>query len=935
MKNVASIFIFLILIVCADKGKALFAQAQYKPHFYLQYNGGLSYLQNDTPIWLRGRTAGLTLGHISTISKKLGIEIGGRGGIQIGTYYGLEGTPSRFFNALPGSSSSAVFDAYGCVLGFDCPDLYFNHRTFYAAAGGELTITAHNLRRKTGIVLSSFAGFNVNMSRPMVNQLNGSESYLADYQRLQADTSLSPRQVRRELRRNVLDNSFETASFFEEESSFNFTAGIELGYDISPSWSVGVGHRATVLYGMSMNGKLPDDHIGHYSYLHVTQRFLVKKKEKAIPEINFIEPDNSPFLAPSAYYAIRAEVNGVKSAKNLRLLQNGKQIPFDFHRKTLSAPVFLDNGDNVFEIRATNDGGQASAITVIRYEEPKDSNKVVIRLIQPSSPSVSTEATPFRAVAEILHVRTSREINVFLNDKALSRFMYDQNTGQLNVSLPLQRGNNTLRVEAQNSLGRVSSSAMIQYNAPAKAPEISMINPSKLSLFTSDRQIRINAKIIGLEKVDQITLRQNGNLIPSNKYSFLPASGQFVCNVNLNIGENNFDLTAKNEAGTDVRTFNITVARNLPEVNITNLRQISSSATSCIFEIEAQTRYLGSNPSIRVNINGATVRNFDYNSTSGLVRLTHQMDENRIDAIIEVENQFGKDSDRKFSQCVFTSIPIPQISNISPLSRSNIRKGNNVISAKIIGVNSSEQIEFSVNGNINRSFSFDPSSGIFSANLVFETGSATISWRASNSGGTGEATATYTVLAPKLPTIRLVNPPDSIWESSQSNLRMEAIVQNVKVSSDIKVFVNGRRQLPILFDAGNGRLAAELRLSPGVNKLRIDASNPDGTSTAQATMNVRPVNKLPIVRILSASQPTSNPMEPDVARSTIIAEFERISSSSEIRFLLNNVSDSNFEYNTTTGQLIKTVNLRRGKNLIRIEARTLDGEASDEIEIMF
>ena len=209
---------------------------------------------------------------------------------------------------------------------------------------------------------------------------------------------------------------------------------------------------------------------------------------------------------------------------------------------------------------------------------------------------------------------------------------------------------------------------------------------------------------------------------------------------------------------------------------------------------------------------------------------------------------------------------------------------------------------FTVNGKSITNFSL--SGTTFTASVNLKKGRNAIQLKANNTGGSDVANLTITykekvVLAK--PTVKFTNPARSGTKVTTAATNIAAIVKNVTDKSGLTLKLNGRAVRGLTFTPRDGVAKARITLKEGNNKIELIAKNASGTATASTTIiyekKVVVQSNPPRVNIESASQPTIDPMNPNVGRSTVIATIKNVKSKNDITLTVNGKTISNFEYN--------------------------------------
>ena len=154
-----------------------------------------------------------------------------------------------------------------------------------------------------------------------------------------------------------------------------------------------------------------------------------------------------------------------------------------------------------------------------------------------------------------------------------------------------------------------------------------------------------------------------------------------------------------------------------------------------------------------------------------------------------------------------------------------------------------------------------------------------------------------------------------------------ANVKNVLTKNDVTFWINGIKSTSFEYNSKLKQITANVSLKRGNNTFKVEGKNEAGTASAQTAIKYEISRKqLPEIEINSISQPTTNPFEPNIGRSTIIATIKNVSSKNNISLLVNGKKVADFTYTPKTRQFRATVDLVRGENTIKLIATNQDGK---------
>jgi large repetitive protein len=826
--------------------------------------------------------------------------------------------------------------------------IFNNHQTSMIEFGGEGVVTFAGLRKRTGVVLSLFGGVGFNSFVAKTDQGSGLNDYKTKYAAI--DTTLSKNTILKTLKEEILDGHYESPGLgfnYDPQIDIQFMPywGVELGYDITPRWGIGVGHKITYacidyLDGFKVFGSSRDVH--HYTFAQLYFRFNTKSKDLSAPIIQFIEPDNNPHQSVDEYCYLQAEILHVKRAKDIRLYQNDRPLPFDYRNGRLSTNLILEEGANTIRIIAVNKNGTTEAQTIIILAEPEGMLPISIRFIEPAQQQTTVDRPDFISIVEIKNLQNTRNLKVSLNGKIISVNQFNTNTGMLDLKINLAEGINTLIIDATNRVSKAQEQVVLHYIKPIQPPTLQIINPNNSPHRTQAISQNFEAKVTEIKERNNIKLIFNGYELSSNQYQFNIGTGKITSNLNLQIGQNFLSIFAENEAGSDRRDLviireEIKIEIPLPTVSILDVKSLPNNPLQsvCKYQVSARTFGITTKSQIKILIGGRNQNAFSFNATTGNIDLQIELPTGTSDLRIEVHNSRGNAAENKKIECKSIALSPPVISNIQPMDGSVFQVKNVLVNANISNLTRKDQLIFEINEKKQSNFYFDPNSGHFDTNIMLNEGTNILKWTATNSAGKVESSISLKYSLPQLPVIKWIKPSETPLKTSSEVFDLEVEILHVLKSGDIKLFLNGRRQLPISFQLNSRKMQKAIRLSPGSNIIRVEATNHDGKVEDQVELILEISKNPPIVKILSASQPTTSPMTPNIGRSTVVASVKGIANRQQIRFLFNGIEIVDFDYNETTGEVRKIIELTRGINTIIIEATNSDAKGQDKMEVVF
>jgi len=253
------------------------------------------------------------------------------------------------------------------------------------------------------------------------------------------------------------------------------------------------------------------------------------------------------------------------------------------------------------------------------------------------------------------------------------------------------------------------------------------------------------------------------------------------------------------------------------------------------------------------------------------------------------------------------------------------------IIADIYNVNSAADVSFTVNES-NMAFNFVKNKRL-TRTIELRKGVNEVMITATNVAGRAEKKITiiYEEERVEQPEVVIVNPPYERYVVQESAFNVRAQVRNVTNKSDIEVFVNGSDRA-FNFDSRTGNVTSDVRLVEGSNTIRVVAKNRVGSATASSSVVYEQRIIAPEVQF---TYPSRNPFETSDPNITVRATIRNVEERNQVRFEINGYGQSGFNFNPSSGDWSYSMNLREGRNDLRLTADNKAGSASDNLTIYY
>ncbi len=930
----------LIGLVSCYPNAAGAQQSVYQQQGYYTFgiNAGLSYQSSDVQALPEGFGLGLTLGKNLYYKAGAPLSFDVRGRLLYAQQLGLDATRSFDIanNSVLNGSQSLDYTNYPANLGESQGFVFQNHKTDVFELGVEGVLTLNRLREKTGVVASIYGGLGLDWFQANIDQADANgNAYYSQYASL--DQQKSEASIRTELKEAILDGDYESlADGFDNDGGavgIMPSLGVELGYELSPNFSIHAGHRFTFSGNDIMDGHQwadPNNDIYHYTNFALRWKIRPRESTLAAPVIEIITPNNLPFTSPVVNGLVRARIRNVQNAADVNCTINGREQSFTFNRGNFSKPFRLENGTNEVVITATNSAGTAQEKLTIYYEEPITPDPVVqvpdILFTQPRSNNTRTTETNYQIQASIAEITSKDQIRFSVNGQNRG-FQFNPSSGQLQANITLRDGNNTVRIVATNSAGKDDASTNIQLER-GERPIVSINRPGNSPSNTDRSPFTFEATIQNVQQRSGVTLLSNGRRISA--FNFDPTTGNLTSNITLQEGNNSVEVRAENEWGQDQKGVNIIYEAPrqvlLPQVRITTPNSGFRTSNTRV-QLRANTQHVQSRSDIRLDINNRAIYDFRFSNGVITADLPLQLGFNQV--MVRVQNIDGQSEDavniERFEDVIVAQ---PPRVNIERPNQNQVSSQPSIpFVASVLNVQRKSEIQLLINGRSTNNFNFNLSRQQLSADIPLIQGNNSIELTASTPRGSDRDRVNVTYRPNNPPTVSIVEPYNNASvRTNQINFR--ANTQQVTQRNQIRLLVNGRSINDFNFNTNRQEVAAIINLQEGNNSIEIQVANNDGQN--QDRVNVRYQGAIPPT--VTIVRPSNNSTS-ETATIAFSATTTKVSQSSEIRLYLNGQSISNFDFNLFRGTVAANLNLREGNNTIRIQVQNSDGSNQDEVNV--
>jgi large repetitive protein len=952
MKNLIKILAPLYLLLCIGQINAQESYYVRQPGYWtLGLNGGLAYQSSDIKTTLQGWGVGATL------AKNLYYQPGStfafdlRGRLLYDQSYGLDHYPSY------GIVNNPTLENYLIENGGE-GYVFLNNKTHHGELGLEGVLSFNKLREKTNINLALFGGIGLGYYGTLMDQKAGGQIY--DYTGIDPDGS---RQTNKAELQNLWDGRYESeAEGFGKYGQLGFMPdlGIELGYQLTPRFSIGLGHKLTFTRTDLFDGNqwnesnrvTGNNDLHHYTNLHLRWILEKDKEEQKPPVIELIEPISSPHQTRDPLAIIKAKIKYINSAMDIRYEVNGRTADFDFRKEILNDNFYLRPGENVVDITATNSAGSDQERVIIYYRETEvvtppttDTRKPRVNFTNPASETEYVSNDRYRVTATVLNVDREGDIDFKVNGRTVTDFDFDARNDRFSADIVLRTGENELDISVSNSSRLTDNDEAViileRQQIVDEMPVVKITRPSNDPHVTKEDRYLVEAEVFNVNDKIDISFMVNGSRLRSFNFENNKVSGT----VSLREGSNNITITGKNNRGeaSDEVTIRYEkeeeVSVEPPVVKITSISQPAIdpfNPTVCKVSVKADVKNVDGKSDIQFYVDGILSSDFTYSAEKLTAVLSLFAGGNNHTVRIKATNKAGTDEDsEQITSCSGTPTgDAPEVDITAP-TQTTTENASQTIKASIKNVEDKKDITLKLNGRKVSRFDYDSRTKTLSATLTLDEGNNTVIVSATNNYGTDsdDINIRYNkvVVTPqKTPPVVKISSPDNNSTTTASTAVLTGTVEHVFEKKDITVLLNGSPVSRFDFASRGGRLTADIKgLRIGKNTLTIKATNADGQDEASIEITYKEPMLPPKVTITSPKNATTT----DKNTALVNATLANVNSTTDITFQVNGKIVKDFTYRNN--QLTATINLKAGKNEIFVEGRNESGKDSDQIELTF
>lgn len=630
-----------------------------------------------------------------------------------------------------------------------------------------------------------------------------------------------------------------------------------------------------------------------------TQTVQIEQVNCQLPTVQIIHTGSNTLNVQQANFALSATLSGNLTLNQIQILHNSMSVngaSFNPSNGLLQRNITLTPGANIIRVSASNGCGNAFDQITINYD---DCRTPQLSWEQPNAPGTTTNQANFVLRATLNASTNGGQLLVLHNNQAVNNAQLIGNV--VSASITLSPGLNNFQISYTNPCGSNQINSSINYQNCT--PPTIAINSSGVNATLNNAAYRLRATINNVTNRNSIKVIFNG--VEQTTFTF--ANGQLELNTSLLIGLNTFTVTATNDCGADVETFNITydnclapsiiVSNNLANTTSTNPLVLNSSN----FSLAAILQNMPNQNGLSVTNNGVPVA-FVYLNGNLTSNIYLQNGLNHI--VISAVRSCGQTAQSiyvRYDNCI-----APQITLLNPTASgttTNLATLN--VLANVSNIVSSQSLQIKLNG-VNIPFNWNNNQ--ISSTMNLAQGQNTISIQAANTCGNDTETITINYVQCQAPQITSTcNIPNGATTANASFVYTATFANTF--ANQIQFTVNGQNQN---YSFSNNQLTANLSLQPGINEIHVVATNSCGSDIENWSVNYEPCSAPQITAEIPAAIFQS--LDQLLA---ISAQVSNLNNANQLSLLLNGVP-AVFSYQN--GVFNANLTLQNGLNNIILSA---------------
>jgi hypothetical protein len=668
------------------------------------------------------------------------------------------------------------------------------------------------------------------------------------------------------------------------------------------------------------------------------------------PIITLVDPPAVKFKSDADVFTIKAILDNIKGKENIKILANDyemKSFNYNENTKEFKIKVRLAEGQNNFQIIAINALGSTTQTFDIYYkaEIPDEQTGGIpeIDILSPGSDQkTEIEGGIIDFKANVKGIKTKSDLSFTVNGIENTKFIYDSETGTIVDKINLVSGETTIKITAFNIYGESSNEVTVFYEKKNEATEKN-INFIDISKPDFDCMVNMSVKIKGAINKKELKLFLNENEVFN--FSFSTSTEILKSTLYLDEGDNTIKVafTKNNYTESEYITAKCLLGDTIPVNENTDIGgnnetssvpaievispQNSAKVESEMISFKAKVENIENKDAIRIALNDNPIYDFLFDNESKLVSAEVILIEGVNNIYISAENGFGK-----FEKTVSVSFEEalagpPAVLINSPRNGFRTEEKTVIFRATIQNVKKPDDISVTLNGKTFTDYNYDAERSIIFGNIPISLGENKIVVEATNRLGSDRDEVAFSNRVEFAPAVRITSPKNGVI-FGVAYAPIEAIVQNVKKSTSIVIYINGEANRSLKLT--NEKLESTIPLKKGENKIIVKATNEFGSATDSLKVYFGGKPAIPVITFI-------NPLKSGTTVGNNQFKFEAkitgINHSSNVELYLNDILINDIYYYKKESKVTAELKLMKGMNIIRVVASNDSGIDQQSIRV--
>jgi large repetitive protein len=649
------------------------------------------------------------------------------------------------------------------------------------------------------------------------------------------------------------------------------------------------------------------------------------------PAVKITTPSVAPATVTVPGYLLEAQTLNVKTKQDVTVKVNGVSTTyFSFNTSgVVTVNVALNEGSNTVEVTGRNEFGTASDATTIIYNKPMVIAPPIVTILVPETSPYNTYESKEDVIASVLNVTSKNQITVSINGNLTSNFNYNTSNSILNTNVSLNEGYNVVTITAKNEAGQDSKTqVIIKEIKPCPQPTVNLIQPTQNPFKTENQAQTI---VLNTTNAKSVKVTYQGENF--SDYTFNQSTGQVVITIDITKARNLIDVYVSNECGSV--TKHIIVDYDDPRVTppckapvVLLMSSVNETVQNAQYTFTAQVQNITSTNQLTLTVNGKA-SNFIYDAASKQVSAGITLTAGVNNLVLIAQNECG--AEIKAAEITYTPVVVeepepcfPPVVNFT-ITEVNRNDASHELVGTITNIKNKNDVTITVDGRADNGFQFVPNTTELSSKYKLQPGTHTIVVTAKNECGQDAKSFTIVVQEPCIPPV--VNFTVTAVNRNDASHELIGTIANVKNKSDISITVNGSADNGFQYVPNINELSTKFKFKPGTYTIVVKAKNDCGEDTKTTTVTVEEPCVPPVVNFNVTAVNRND------ASHELTGTITNVKNKSDVTLTVNGSPDNGFQYVPNTNELNTKFKFKPGTYTIVVTAKNECGADSKTITV--